>query len=120
MGKTLKETTEETENEIVMNENSIEQELKNKTDLSEILAEQEEYMNEYVTVRLFRDSNKYKDDVFVAVNGECCLIKRGYPVEIKRKFAMTLDNSAAQDENSAIYTEKLQREFSDDKEIFDS
>lgn len=52
---------------------------------------------EYVEVYLFKDNNKYKDDVFVSVNGENCVIKRGERVKIKRKFAEVLDHSAHQD-----------------------
>lgn len=55
---------------------------------------------EYVTVQLFRDSGKYADDVFVSVNGESCLIRRGIPVRIKRKFAEVLENSLRQDEQA--------------------
>ena len=54
-------------------------------------------MEEYVPVRLFRDNDKYSRDVFVAVNGEGCLIKRGEDVMIKRKFADVLEQSDRQD-----------------------
>ena len=54
-------------------------------------------MEEYVEVKLFKDNDKYKDDVFVAVNGENCVIKRGERVKIKRKFAEVLDHSEHQD-----------------------
>ena len=54
-------------------------------------------MEEYVLVRLFRDNDKYSRDVFVAVNGEGCLIKRGEDVMIKRKFADVLEQSDRQD-----------------------
>lgn len=56
---------------------------------------------EYVTVQLFKDGGKYSDDVFVSVNGENCLVKRGIPVSIRRKFAETLENSLRQDEQTA-------------------
>lgn len=52
---------------------------------------------EYVNVTLFKDGKDYKDDVFVAVNGYACQIKRGVPVQIKRKFLLALEQSAAQD-----------------------
>lgn len=52
---------------------------------------------EYVEIKLFKDNDKYKDDVFVAVNGENCVIKRGERVRIKRKFAEVLDHSEHQD-----------------------
>lgn len=52
---------------------------------------------EYVEVELFYDGDKYKDDVFVCVNGETCLIKRGHKVKIKRKFAEVVKQSLSQD-----------------------
>ena len=68
----------------------------------------EAYMNEYVEVKLFKDSAKYKDDVFVAVNGENVLIQRGIRVKIKRKFAEALDNSELQDyETAELITRKV-------------
>ncbi len=54
-------------------------------------------LEEYVDVELFRDGDRYKDDVFVAVGGENCLIKRGEPVRVKRKFALALEQSRRQD-----------------------
>ena len=70
-----------------------------------------EYWNELVKVKLFRDNNKYKDDVFVAVNGENCVIKRGAEVEIKRKFADVLDKSDLQDYETSMLIEKKSSEF---------
>ena len=67
-----------------------------------------EEMEEYVEVRLFKDNNKYKDDVVVGVNGEFCLIQRGVPVKIKRKFAEVLDASAHQDYETSVMMEKKQ------------
>ncbi len=64
---------------------------------AEELAKAEAYLNEYVDVKLFKDSDRYSDDVYVAVNGQNCLIKRGEWVKIKRKFAMVLDQSEIQD-----------------------
>lgn len=52
---------------------------------------------ELVPVKLFKDGEKYKDDVFVAVNGEHCKIQRGKTVMIKRKFARVLEQSHLQD-----------------------
>lgn len=61
---------------------------------------------ELVEVKLFKDNNKYKDDVFVQVNGENCLIKRGERVKVKRKFAEVLDNSDMQDYETAMLIEQ--------------
>ena len=57
----------------------------------------EAYLEEYVAVKLFRDNDRYKDDVYVAVNGHNCVIRRGEWVRIKRKFALVLDQSEVQD-----------------------
>ena len=64
-------------------------------------AEMEAYLNEYVSVKLFRDNDKYKEPVYVAVNGKNCVIKRGEWVKIKRKFALVLDQSEIQDLRTA-------------------
>lgn len=66
---------------------------------------------ELVRVRLFKDSEKYSDDVFVAVNGERCLIQRGKPVEIKAKFAEVLEHSAEQDEQTAELIHKRSEDY---------
>lgn len=73
--------------------------------------EYEEYLNEYISVKLFKDNDRYKDDVYVAVNGQNCIIKRGEWVKIKRKFALVLDASEIQDMKTAEYIENEQRKF---------
>lgn len=78
-------------------------------------AEREAYWNELVPVRLFKDNNKYKDDVFVAVNGETCQIQRGVEVMVKRKFADVLEKSLSQDFETNMLMEKKQREFAEAK-----
>lgn len=67
---------------------------------------------EYVEVKLFKDNNRYKDDVFVQVNGENCVIKRGERVKVKRKFADVLDNSDMQDYETSKLIERKSSEFS--------
>lgn len=61
------------------------------------------YYNELVEVELFKDTDKYKDDVFVAVNGVGMIVPRGEKVKIPRKFAIALENARTQ-ENFAIKT----------------
>lgn len=73
--------------------------------------ERKAYLNELVEVRLFRDNNKYKDDVYVSVNGENCQIKRGVPVKIKRKFALVLEDSDMQDFETSQLIDKKSSEF---------
>ena len=74
-------------------------------------ASAEAYMNEYVSVKLFRDNDRYKDDVYVAVNGQNCVVRRGEWVRIKRKFAMVLDQSEIQDMQTAEMLEAEQNRF---------
>lgn len=68
------------------------------------------YYNELVKVTLFKDNDRYKDDVFVAVNGVGMIVPRGKEVEIPRKYAEVLRNSEIQDGYAAQYQIKLQEE----------
>ena len=77
----------------------------------EFLKKQEEYLNEYVEVKLFKDNDRYRDDVYVAVNGQNCIIKRGEWVRIKRKFALVLDASEIQDMKTGEFMEREQSRF---------
>lgn len=69
------------------------------------------YMEELVEVKLFKDNGKYKDDVYVGVNGDNCVIKRGERVKVKRKFAEVLDNSDRQDYETSKLIEAKSAEF---------
>ena len=62
---------------------------------------QEAYLNEYVDVRLFKDSDKYKEPLFVGINGKNCMIPRGEFVRIKRKFAFLIEQSEIQEMRAA-------------------
>ena len=77
----------------------------------EFLKREEAWLNEYVEVRLFKDNEKYRDDVYVAINGKNCVIKRGEWVKIKRKFALVLDQSEIQDMQTAEMLEAEQNRF---------
>ena len=75
--------------------------------------EYEKYLNEYISVKLFKDNDRYRDDVYVAVNGQNCIIKRGEWVKVKRKFALVLDASEIQDMRTAEFIEREQRRFAE-------
>ena len=66
---------------------------------------------ELVEIKLFKDTGKYKDDVFVGCNGESIGIQRGERVQIKRKFAEILDNSEHQDYETAQLIEQKTKEW---------
>lgn len=70
-----------------------------------------EYMREKVTINLFKDPGEYKDDVFVAVNGERFLIKRGVDVEVPRYVAEVLKQSREQDQKTADLIEEKSSEY---------
>lgn len=65
-----------------------------------------EWYEEKIPVRLFKDNGKYKDDVFVAVNGKGWQIQRGVTVEIPRYVAQVLEQSMAQDQEAAELMEQ--------------
>ena len=58
--------------------------------------------NDLVPIRLF----KYKDDVFVAVNGRSFQIKRGETVQVPAYVAEVLEQSMAQDNATANLIER--------------
>lgn len=65
------------------------------------------YYNELVEVKLFKDTGKYSDDVFVSVNGVGMIVPRGKTVKIPRKYAIALKQSQHQASASAKHQEKL-------------
>lgn len=75
-------------------------------------AKDNSYYNELVEVRLFKDNDKYKDDVFVAVNGVGMMVPRGKDVKIARKYAIALKNSEAQDSFAVQHAMELAKNAS--------
>ena len=71
---------------------------------------------ELVSVRLVKDNDKYKGDVFVAVNGQSVLIRRGERVAIKKKFAEVLEQSLDQDQRTAGLIERESRAYEEAKD----
>ncbi len=69
------------------------------------------WLGEKVPIRMFKDNDRYKDDVYVCVNGERLLIKRGEHVEVPRKFALVLEQSAQQDTATANLIEEKSAAF---------
>ena len=68
---------------------------------------------EYVEIKLFKDGEKYIDDVFVCVNGESCTIQRGVAVKVKKKFADTLKLSEEQQDYAIQYIRELSTQTSE-------
>ena len=80
-----------------------------KTEIKNNVAKVDE--NSLVEIELFRDNKDYKDNVFVAVNGESCVIARGKKVKIKKKFADVIENSMRQDIKTARLMDNKSDEF---------
>lgn len=83
-------------------------------------AEKTAVMNgeEYVDFEAFYDGDKYKDDIFVCVNGARIQIKRGEKVKIKRKFFEAIKNSEEQDRQTARMCDRLTKEFDDESKKY--
>ena len=72
--------------------------------------EEAAYYNEEVEIELFKDNGKYKDDVFVAVNGVGMVIPRGTKYKVKRKYLEAIENSIKQDIKANDFMELKVRE----------
>ena len=69
------------------------------------------HYEEKVTVNLFLDNDKYKDDVMVSVNGKLWQIQRGVDVKVPRYVSEVLDNSMKQDRATALRIRELESKF---------
>lgn len=67
--------------------------------------------NELVTIKLFKDNGKYKDDVFVAVGDKTFQIQRGVNVQVPRYVADVLHQSERQDQNTTTLIQKLASDY---------
>ncbi len=74
--------------------------------------------NGYVKIKLFKDSYKYKDDVFVGVCGKTWQIKRGVEVEVPEAVAFVLEQSMKQDDKTADLITRESTSFKKAEAIF--
>ncbi|MBC8533392.1 hypothetical protein [Yeguia hominis] len=66
-----------------------------------------------VKIRLFKDTGEYREPVFVAVNGESYLIRRGEDVEVPDYIAEVLEASARQDAGTAALIEARETRYAE-------
>lgn len=59
------------------------------------------------TVNLFYDGDKYKDPLFVGINGMTWLVKRGEPVEVPIEVAEVINQHLKQDGKTAQLIREL-------------
>lgn len=60
------------------------------------MAEEVKKTKEKVSMHLFKDNDKYNQDVVVGINGKKWQIKRGVDVEVPPEVAEVIKNSEAQ------------------------
>ena len=101
----------EEQREIQAQQANLERQREENQRMMQELMEMKARLEEKVPIRLFKDNDRYKDDVYVCVNGERLLIKRGENVEIPRKFALVLEQSAQQDTATANLIEQKSTTF---------
>lgn len=80
--------------------------------------EQKAYWNEPVDIKLFKDSNRYKDDLFVSVNGRTFQIKRGVKVTVPRNVAEVIKQSEDNEYENSILFEGMSTEFEEKAKKF--
>lgn len=88
-------------------------EVRNEETTEEVKAEAkpEEKPDDWVNVCLMRDSDKYKGDVFVQVNGVGYIIQRGKNVKVPKAVAEVLQNSQEQDSRTAELIDQETEKF---------
>ena len=64
----------------------------------------------------FKDDDKYKDDIFVAVNGKRYQKKRGVDVEVPESVYKVLMNSSAQDQAAYRLMEQKANDYKSETE----
>lgn len=104
--RTITENILETENTEIDSNSSIED-----TSIEDIIKNNENRLKEIVTIRLFIDNDKYKEDVVVMHNGKLYVIKRGVDVQVPRYIADILKQSEEQDTNTARMIANYNRDF---------
>lgn len=64
-----------------------------------------------VTIQLFKDNKRYKDPLYVSVNDYHAAIPRGIPVQVPMFVALSLEESQAQDTQTAMMIGGLVAEY---------
>ena len=75
------------------------------------IAAANKWLEEPVTIQLFKDGKDYKDDLYVSVNNKRWQIKRGLPVTVPRKVSLQVADSEIQSIKAAEYSDQKQNEY---------
>jgi hypothetical protein len=77
----------------------------------------EEFLDQRVPIMLYKDAEKYKDDVVIAINGEKIQIQRGIQVYVKRKFLHIIENQYRQQMVAADLQDSLADQYASDSRL---
>ena len=80
----------------------------------------QEPQEELVTIKLFKDNENYKDDVFVGVNGQTWQIQRGIEVEVPKCVAEVLRHSQQADTDAARRIEAEERKYEKERRQYET
>ncbi len=89
-----------------------------KLEKENTVAEEKQNQEEMVSIHLFKDNERYKDDVFVAVNGRSFQIKRGETVTVPKCVADVLEQSLNQDAATAKLMDRESARFTQEAKQF--
>lgn len=70
-----------------------------------------ERMKEMVEIKLFKDNDRYQDDLFVGYNGTGYIVKRGIPVKVPRAVAQIISDSETQQDAAVSMITELTEDF---------
>ena len=70
------------------------------------------YLNEKIPVKFFKDNEQYKDDIITIYRGLVYNIKRGIATEIPRGLAFALEDAEAQNQRATFAMEKFEEAYS--------
>ena len=79
--------------------------------MEEAIETTEEPTSDMVEVELFQDSERYKDDVQVGVNGMIYTVQRGKKVKVPRPVAEILSHQKVQDDRTASMINRYEDKF---------
>ena len=70
-----------------------------------------------VTVKLFKDNDRYKEPLFVSVNDYRAAIPRGVTVEIPYYVAKHIEETTLQDESAAMLISEMTNEYDEKAKV---
>jgi len=79
--------------------------------VEDTMAKTNDYLNERIPFRAFKDNEKYKDDLIVIVNGKTWQIQRGVTVMIPRYVYLAIAQAERQKAEAARHSQMLEDQY---------